>query len=213
MPAHSLHLRMQTRCRLALGVKGREPTAQEECGRVRHITGAPKYGSSLASSAYGNPTPPSNTPSNREPSWISPSPPGVPSLCSSLVVLGPPRHGVGGVRPAGTKVRVKEKIGTPLTQAPGGLQPKGPELPVLEPQKSKQRPQAARAQSSWAPARLTAASLRPQQQQLLACSWHRGPQGWPDIPARSLGSWPSKGFFGAQLWGCTELLWVGWEGH
>lgn len=39
------------------------------------------------------------------------------------------------------------------------------------------------------------------------------PQGWPGSLARSLGSWLSKGFFGAQLWGCIELLWVGQEGH
>ena len=39
------------------------------------------------------------------------------------------------------------------------------------------------------------------------------PQGWPGSLARSLGSWLSKWFFGAQLWGCIKLLWVGQEGH
>lgn len=98
--------------------------------------------------------PPSNTPSHRESSWISPSPVRGPfSVLQPLPLLqpgaGPSVVWGGGVHPASREGKGQGKDASP-TQAPGDLQLKGPKLLVLGPQ-SQSRDQGQLEQAAAGP--------------------------------------------------------------
>lgn len=199
-PRLAAHLRMQTSYPLALSVRGCEPTSgPRKVWRIQHITGAQKRGSS----SCGNPRllqapPPTGSPPGSHQASLGPlfcpaAPPTVPAWCWA-------HRGTGrGVHPASVTGRGRGE-GAPSTQAAGGRQLKGPELPKQGPQEHR-----AAGQQQGREWPHTAASTGPG----LGLRLAEGTTG----PACHPGQEPGELAIQRDLLhpgvGCTELLWVG----